>query len=158
MILHQYFKWFQEILIPMGLKEYFQWFQESLMGSTKSIIKLDRITEWWNITSLSKISDIGLLWFSYVFRYFRSVAECFMVDFYEQEKSIFRMYMPSSMMHVTAKIPQFCIYFDSESVADSYQRNAKIIMNILNIDFIFYWLTALILNKEDRQVQWLFFC
>ena len=37
-----------------------------------------------------------------------------------------------------------------QSVADDYERNAKIIMNILNIDFIFYWLTDLILNKEDR--------
>ena len=58
--------------------------------------------------------------------------------------------MPTSIMHVTAKIPRFCNYFDSESVADDYQRNAKIIMNNLNIDFIFYWLTDLILNKEDR--------
>ena len=60
------------------------------------------------------------------------------------------MDMPTSMMHVTAKIPRFCNYFVSESVADNYQRNAKIIMNILNVDFIFYWFTDLILNKEDR--------
>ena len=45
-----------------------------------------------------------------------------------------------------------------QSVADGYERNAKIIINILNIDFIFYWLRDLILNKEDRYVQWLFFC
>ena len=60
-----------------------------------------------------------------------------MMDFYEKEKSVFCMDMPASMMHVTAKIPRFCNYFQSESVADGYQRNAKIIMNILNIDFIF---------------------
>ena len=46
------------------------------------------------------------------------------------------MDLPAIIMHVTTKIPRFCNYFDSESVAYGYQRNAKIIMNILNIDFI----------------------
>ena len=63
--LKEYFKWFQEqeILIPIGLKEYFKWFQESLMGSMKFIFNLDLITES-SRTTLSKISDIGLLWFN----------------------------------------------------------------------------------------------
>ena len=43
-------------LNPSGLKEYFKWFQESSMGSMKSIVNLDHITESWNATSLSKIS------------------------------------------------------------------------------------------------------
>ena len=48
-----------------------------------------------------------------------------MMDFYEKVKSIFCMDLPTSMMHVTAKIPRFCNYFDSESVADDYQINAR---------------------------------
>ena len=76
-------------LNPTGLKEYFKWFQESPMGSMKSIVNLDHIKESLNVTSLSKISDIRLLWFSSVFRYFRSVGECFMKDFYEKVKSVF---------------------------------------------------------------------
>ena len=88
MELKEYFKWFQEILIPMALNEYFKWFQESSMHSMKSIFNLDRITESSRIT-LSKILDIILLWFSYGFRYFRSVAECFMMDFYEKGEEHF---------------------------------------------------------------------
>ena len=86
--LKEYFKWFQEILIPVRLKEYFKRFQESSMGSLRSIFNLDRITESWN-TSLNKISNIILLWFSYGFRYFRSVAKCFMMDFYEKGEEHF---------------------------------------------------------------------
>ena len=48
-----------------------------------------------------------------------------MMDFYEKLKSIFCMDLYASMMHVTAKIPRFYNYFDSQSVAYSYQRNAK---------------------------------
>ena len=83
------------------------------MGSMKSIVNLDRITESWNVTSLSKISDIGLLWFSSVFGYLRSVGECSMMDFYVKVKSVFCMDLRAIMMHVTAKIPRFCNYFDT---------------------------------------------
>ena len=87
-------------LNPMGLKEYFKWFQESSMGSMKSIFNLDRITESWKVTSLSKISDIRLLWFSSMFRYFRSVVE--------------RRAFSAWIYLLACKIPRFCNYFDSE--------------------------------------------